>query len=122
MVLADTNLDGQADSSTVFYQDNTINTALGICILGNRVIVSCSPHVFILTDTDGDDRADKRELMFEDGSRGDHDHCLHAFVFGPDGKLYFNFGNEVRSLFRPKGGHSNCHCTAPFPNTNENRS
>ncbi|MCA9185847.1 MAG: c-type cytochrome, partial [Planctomycetales bacterium] len=35
---------------------------------------------------------------------GDHDHCLHAFVFGPDGKLYFNFGNEVRSLFRPKGG------------------
>ena len=36
--------------------------------------------------------------------KGDHDHCTHAFVFGPDGKLYFNFGNEVKELRRPKGG------------------
>ncbi|MFM1770438.1 MAG: hypothetical protein RJA22_2967 [Verrucomicrobiota bacterium] len=104
LILEDTNGDGAADKTTVFYQDMTVNTALGICVLGNKVIVSASPYVFVLTDRDGDDRADQRELLFMDTSRGDHDHCTHAFVFGPDGKLYFNFGNEVRELRRPKGG------------------
>jgi hypothetical protein len=33
---------------TTFYQGNEINTALGICVLGNRVIVSCSPERFHL--------------------------------------------------------------------------
>ncbi|HTD66636.1 MAG TPA: PVC-type heme-binding CxxCH protein, partial [Candidatus Limnocylindria bacterium] len=104
VILEDTNGDARADKETTFYQDPTINSALGICILGNKVIVSSSPNVFVLTDTDGDSVADKRELLFRDSSRGDHDHCTHAFVFGPDGKLYFNFGNEVKELRRPKGG------------------
>ena len=103
-VLEDTDGDGHADKQSTFYQDETINSALGICILGNKVIVSSSPNVFVLTDTDGDGVADKRELLFQDTSRGDHDHCVHAFVFGPDGKLYFNFGNEIRELRRPVGG------------------
>jgi len=30
-----------------------------------------------------------------------HDHGVHAFVFGPDGKLYFNMGNEGRQIERP---------------------
>jgi putative membrane-bound dehydrogenase-like protein len=103
VILEDTNGDGLADKSQVFYQDPTINAALGICVLDNKVIVSASPYVFVLTDTDRDGKADKRELLFEDSSPGDHDHCMHAFVFGPDGKLYFNFGNEVKDLRRPKG-------------------
>lgn len=104
VILEDTNGDGVADVSKTFYQDPTINSALGIGVFGNRVIVSASPYVFILTDTDGDDRADQRELFFEDTSLGDHDHCTHAFIFGPDGKFYFNFGNEIRELRRPKAG------------------
>jgi putative membrane-bound dehydrogenase-like protein len=115
VILEDSDADGRADKQTVFYQDMTINTALGICVLGNKVIVSCSPHVFVLTDTDGDSKADKRELLFEDTSKGDHDHCLHAFVFGPDGKLYFNFGNEVRELRRPKGGLMPLPLNGPVP-------
>lgn len=103
-VLQDSTGDGTADKVLTFYQDPTINAALGICVLGNKVIVSTSPWVFVLTDTNGDLKADIRELLFEDTSKGDHDHCVHAFVFGPDGKLYFNFGNEVRELRRPKGG------------------
>src|SRR5881394_3197144 len=100
MILEDSTHTGVADKQTVFYQDLTVNTALGICVLGNQVIISSSPNVFVLTDTDGDGKADKRELLFEDTSKGDHDHCVHAFVFGPDGKLYFNFGNEVKELRR----------------------
>src|SRR6266404_3255173 len=98
VILEDTNGDGAADKETVFYQDPSINAALGICVLGNQVIVSVSPNVFVLTDTDGDGRADRRDLLFTGISGKDHDHGVHAFVFGPDGKLYFNMGNEGKQL------------------------
>src|ERR1041385_3630852 len=101
LILEDTNGDGRADKATVFYQDMEVNAALGICVLGNKAIVSCSPHVFVLTDTDGDGVADKRELLFTDIKGNDHDHAVHAFQFGPDGKLYFNFGNAGDHLRLP---------------------
>ncbi len=101
VILEDTDGDGRADKETVFYQDPGINAALGICVLGNKVIVSDSPNVFVLTDTDGDGKADKRELLFTGIAGFDHDHGVHAFTFGPDGKLYFNMGNEGKYLFRP---------------------
>src|SRR5437870_2060363 len=101
VILEDTNGDGLADKETVFYQDPSINAALGICVLGNKVIVSASPNVFLLTDTDGDGTADKRELLFTGIGGKDHDHGVHAFVFGPDGKLYFNMGNEGKQLRVP---------------------
>ncbi|HUR47836.1 MAG TPA: PVC-type heme-binding CxxCH protein [Candidatus Saccharimonadales bacterium] len=106
VVLQDKNGDGNADSVSTFYQDLSVNAALGICVLGNKVIVSSAPNVFVLTDTDGDGKADKRELMFTGIALPDydHDHAVHAFVFGPDGKLYFNFGNAGKQLKRPSSG------------------
>jgi putative membrane-bound dehydrogenase-like protein len=92
---------GGAARETVFYQDPSINTALGICVLGNKVIVSDSPNIFILTDTDGDGKADQRELLFTGIEGKDSDHGVHTFVFGPDGKLYFNMGNAAKQLFYP---------------------
>lgn len=103
VILEDTDGDGRADSSKVFYQGNDINAALGILVLDNRVIVSRSPHVFLFTDTDGDDRADKKEVMFSGIGGEQHDHAVHAFVFGPDGKLYFNFGNEGKVIKDAEG-------------------
>ena len=97
VILEDTDHDGVADKAKTFYQGTNINSALGICVRGNRVIVSCSPKVLILTDVDGDDRADTVETLFSvEGF--DHDHGVHAMVFGPDGKLYFNFGNAGKHL------------------------
>jgi putative membrane-bound dehydrogenase-like protein len=101
VILEDTNGDGAADKTTTFYQDPSVNSALGICVLGNKVIVSCSPHVFVLTDTDGDDKADKRELLFTGFGGFQHDHGVHAFTFGPDGKLYFNMGNDGKQIKSP---------------------
>jgi putative membrane-bound dehydrogenase-like protein len=103
VILEDTDGNGMADKETTFYQGGDINTPLGICVLGNKAIVSKSPNVFVLTDTDGDGRADKKEILFTGISGDDHDHGVHAFVFGPDGKLYFNFGNESKQLKRPDG-------------------
>ncbi|PYJ82077.1 MAG: hypothetical protein DME22_19575 [Verrucomicrobia bacterium] len=113
VILEDTNGDGVADKETVFYQDPSINAALGVCVLGNKVIVSSSPNVFVLTDTDGDGKADRRELLFTGVSGKDHDHGVHAFVFGPDGKLYFNFGNEGKQLRYPAVKEIPLHGAAP---------
>jgi putative membrane-bound dehydrogenase-like protein len=98
MILEDTNGDGQADTAKVFYQGPELNAPLGICVLGNRVIVSQSPYVWSFYDDNGDDKADRKEIMFEGISGEQHDHGIHAFTFGPDGKLYFNAGNEGKQL------------------------
>ena len=98
IILEDTNGDGQADSTKVFYQDPELDAPLGICVLGNRVIVCQSPYVWSLYDDDGDDKADRKEIMFQGIGGKQHDHGVHAFTFGPDGKLYFNFGNEGKTL------------------------
>ena len=103
VILEDSNGDGVADKETTFYQGNDINAALGLCVLGNKVIVSRSPDVFVFTDTDGDGEADKKEVLFTGIKGVDHDHGVHAFVFGPDGKLYFNMGNDGREIHRPDG-------------------
>ena len=103
MVLEDTKGDGEADKATVFYQDPSINSALGIAVLGKDVIVSVSPNVFILRDTDGDGVADKRFLLLTGTAGAQHDHSLHSFVHGTDGKLYFNFGNAGQHIRRPTG-------------------
>ncbi len=98
MILQDNDGDGKADTAKVFYQDSSLNAPLGICVLGNRVIVSQSPYVWILYDDNGDDKADRKEVLFSGIGGVQHDHGVHAFTFGPDGKLYFNMGNEGHTL------------------------
>ncbi|TAH22140.1 MAG: hypothetical protein EAZ08_01390 [Cytophagales bacterium] len=98
IILTDKNADGIADETTVFYQGTDVNSALGICVLGNKVIVSCSPNIFVLTDTNGDDKADTKEILFKTQGGFQHDHSVHAVTFGHDGKLYFNFGNDGKAL------------------------
>ncbi|MCS1408602.1 MAG: hypothetical protein M2R45_01778 [Verrucomicrobia subdivision 3 bacterium] len=103
MILEDTDLDGAADKETVYYQGEDVNTALGICVLDNRVIVSCSPQVLMFTDINGDDKPDEKDILFSGIKGVDHDHGVHAFVFGPDGRLYFNFGNDGKQIADKNG-------------------
>ena len=99
LVLEDTSGDGKADKSTVFYQGRDIDSAHGVCVLGNRVIVSANDRVQVFYDENGDLKADeRRDVLFSGISGTQHDHGIHAFVFGPDGKLYFNFGNSGMQL------------------------
>ncbi len=103
LILEDTDRDGIADKQTVFYQGTDIDAALGIAVLGNKVIVSRSPNVYLFTDTDGDGKADKKDTLFTAIGGIQHDHAIHSFNFGPDGKLYFNFGNEGHSIHDKNG-------------------
>jgi putative membrane-bound dehydrogenase-like protein len=107
VILEDTNRDGAADKETTFFQSPDLRAPLGICVLpqtrGTQVLVSAAPNLWLLTDADGDDKAEKSEILLKVGGNWDHDHQLHAFTFGPDGKFYFNFGNEMHELKWPDG-------------------
>ncbi|MDR7129228.1 putative membrane-bound dehydrogenase-like protein [Algoriphagus sp. 4150] len=103
LIMEDTNGDGVADKSTVFYQGNDINAALGIAVFGDKVYVSVSPYVYVFTDADGDDIPEKKEILFEGVGGEQHDHGMHSFTFGSDGKLYFNYGNEGKGIRHADG-------------------
>ena len=107
VILEDTDGDGVADKEKTFFQSKELTNPLGICVLpqakGTKVIVSAAPNVWLLTDKDGDDVAEDAKIIFKVGGVWNYDHQIHAFVFGPDGKFYFNFGNSITELTRPDG-------------------
>jgi len=98
LILEDKDGDGTLETSKTFYQGAEINAPLGICVLGNSVIVAQSPYVWVFYDDNGDDKADRKEILFQGIGGEQHDHGIHTFTFGPDGKLYFNFGNMGETL------------------------
>jgi putative membrane-bound dehydrogenase-like protein len=98
LILEDTNQDGLVDTSKVFYQGRDIDSALGLCVLGNRVLVSAAPYVWEFIDENGDDIPDSKKAILTKTGDPQHDHSVHSFVFGPDGKLYFNYGNTGHRL------------------------
>ena len=104
VILEDADGDGFAEKATTFYQGDEINTALGVCVLGDKVIVSCSPNILVFEDKNHDDKADGPPKILFTGIEGkDHDHGAHAAHFGADGKLYFNLGNAGLQLKTPDG-------------------
>src|SRR5665213_727113 len=95
VIMEDTKHTGQADSYKVFVQDKQLFAPLGICVLGNKVIVSQSPNVLVYTiDASGDHAAGPPQVFFTGFGGVNHDHGVHAGIFGPDGRFYFNCGNE----------------------------
>ncbi len=107
VILEDTNGDGETDSAKTFFQSKELTNPLGICVLpqprGTKAIVSAAPWVWLLTDADGDDVAEDAKKIFKIGGVWNYDHQVHAFVFGPDGKFYFNAGNSITDLNYPDG-------------------
>ncbi len=104
MILEDTNGDGVCDSSKVFVQDKELVAPLGIAVIGNKVLVSCAPNLFVYTYANGDDIPNKKEVFLTGFGGFDHDHGLHSVAVGPDGKWYFNTGNAGPHHVTDKAG------------------
>ncbi|WP_166831158.1 PVC-type heme-binding CxxCH protein [Thalassoroseus pseudoceratinae] len=108
VVLEDTDSDGIADASHTFVRDSDLVAPLGIAVIDNRVVVSCSPNILIYTDVDRNARFDPKvdtKETFLTGFRGlDHDHSLHSVKVGPDGYWYFNVGNAGAHTVTDKSG------------------
>jgi putative membrane-bound dehydrogenase-like protein len=104
LILEDTNGNGRADSVKVFVQDPDLRAPLGLAVIGNRVIVSASPHLIVYTDEDGDDLPDRKKVLLTGFGGYDHDHGLHALTAGPDGRWYFNAGNAGPHVVTDRSG------------------
>lgn len=95
MILEDSHHTGRCDSYKVFVQDKRLFSPLGICKLGNKLYVAQSPEVFVYTiDASGDKPVGPPEVLFSGFGGVNHDHGVHTGVFGPDGRYYFDCGNE----------------------------
>ncbi len=93
VILEDTDGDGRADSRQVFDQHPEMLAPLGISVLGDKVIVSQSPDLFVYSK-DEDDRIVSKETLLTGWGGVDHDHGLHVVLFGHDGRYYFNSGDQ----------------------------
>lgn len=107
VILEDTDGDGATDKAKTFYQNKELTNPLGILVLpqakGTKVIVSAAPNVWLLSDNDGNDVAEDAKVIFKIGGVWNYDHQIHSFVFGTDGKFYFNAGNSITDLNWPDG-------------------
>jgi putative membrane-bound dehydrogenase-like protein len=104
MILEDTDNDGKADQSKIFVEDRDLVSPVGIAVIGNKVIVSCSPNLIVYTDDNGDDKPDKKEIFLTGFGGLDHDHSLHAVYAGADGRWYFNVGNAGPHVVKDRSG------------------
>jgi azurin len=108
VILEDTNGDGVADKHTVF-ADN-LYLPLGFEFYDGGIIVSQEPDLLFMKDTDGDGKADVREVILTGFGSEDSHHATHAFTFGQDGALYFNEGTflntQVETPYGPVRSYS----------------
>ncbi|MSR66449.1 MAG: c-type cytochrome, partial [Pedosphaera sp.] len=68
-ICEDTDGDGRADRFTVFA--DKLNIPTGIAFARGGVVVHQAPQTLFLKDTDGDDKADMREVLLNGWSKGD---------------------------------------------------
>lgn len=87
VILEDTDKDGKADKSTIFADD--LEIPLAFELTKNGIYVSEEPHLSLILDTDGDDKADYREKILTGFGTEDSHHALHDFLWTPDGDLLF---------------------------------
>ncbi|MBK1881931.1 HEAT repeat domain-containing protein [Luteolibacter pohnpeiensis] len=122
VILEDTDGDGKADKSSVFWQDPELLAPLGIAVFDNVVIVSQPPNLLKLTDVNRDgkfepDQGDTREVMLTGFNGRNHDHSLHSLTAGPDGKWYFSQGNTGGKFTDASGktfGIGSCYIHEPY--------
>ncbi|MAT16889.1 MAG: hypothetical protein CMJ46_16640 [Planctomyces sp.] len=89
-VLEDTDNDGKADKSTIFYDKLYVPT--GFALGDGGVYVANQPDLLFLKDTDGDLKADTERVLLSGFGTEDNHHAISAFTWGPGGWLYFQSG------------------------------
>ncbi len=90
LILEDVDRDGRADKLQIFADGLHVPT--GFELGDGGVYVAQQPNLVFLKDTDGDDRADVRELILHGFDSADSHHSIGAFTWGPGGGLYMHEG------------------------------
>jgi mono/diheme cytochrome c family protein/HEAT repeat protein len=87
-VLEDTNNDGKMDKRTVFIEGLVLPRALKV--LEHGVLIGEPPNLWVVRDTDGDLKADTKELIRNDFGRldGNLEHNANSLFWALDNRIY----------------------------------
>jgi hypothetical protein len=83
LIYEDTNADGKADKETVFA--DKLHLPIGFELAPEGVYLSQEPNMMLLRDTDGDDKADAREIILGGFDSHDTHHAISAYTADPSG-------------------------------------
>lgn len=104
VILEDTDGDGKADKSTVFYDQ--LQCPTGFEFVNGGVLVMDQPRMLFLKDTDGDDKADVVVHLMDGWATDDTHHTCGAFEWNHGGLLHMLEGIATSTtLETPWGPH-----------------
>jgi len=90
IILEDTNADGKADKQITFAAG--LHLPNGFEIAPEGVYISQGTNFMLYSDTDGDDKADKKEILLSGFDDHDTHHEIHAYSADPSGAIYMGEG------------------------------
>jgi putative heme-binding domain-containing protein len=96
VILEDTDNDGVADTSSIFYDKLIIPGGVLPDNQGGAYVAN-GDKLIHLSDTDGDGKADTSEVLLTGFGTEDTHHTLHRLGWGPGGKLYMLQGYYISS-------------------------
>ena len=100
LILEDANRDGVADHTIVFADG--LNLATSIAFANGGVIVAQAPHMLFFKDTNGDDKADDKKILFTGFPRGDTHGTISNLRYGFDNQVWGSVGyNGFRGTVGP---------------------
>jgi putative membrane-bound dehydrogenase-like protein len=102
--LEDLDGDGAYEKSTLFLDGLAYPT--GTLPWREGVLVTCAPDIFYAADTDGDGKADKRELLFTGFTEGNPQHLVNGLSWGLDNWVYGANGDSGGNVKSTKTGKS----------------
>ncbi len=95
LIYEDTDQDGKADKEIVFA--DKLHLPTGFEISHDGVYVAQGNHLVLLKDSDGDDKADMREIVLSGFDDHDTHHVISAFCADPSGAIYMGEGTFLHS-------------------------
>jgi len=102
-VLHDDDGDGRFERSFVFADQ--LRWPTGLCLWDGGVFVASAPDIFYLKDTDGDQKADRKEIVFTGFRRNNVQALVSNLRWGLDNWITGSSGQDggqVRSLRKPE--------------------
>ncbi|CAN5307004.1 GDSL-type esterase/lipase family protein [soil metagenome] len=95
LIYEDTDGDGRADKQIVFADG--LHLPIGFEIAPEGVYVSQEPNLCILIDDDGDDQADRMEILLHGFDSHDTHHAISAYAADASGAFYLSEGRFLHS-------------------------
>lgn len=99
-LLEDTDGDGRFDTSTVYVDD--LIWPNGVMAYDGGVFVAAAPDLLYCKDTDGDGKADLRQVVFSGFGFSNWQHLPNSFRWGLDNRIHAASGSGGGEIRRPE--------------------